>query len=173
MTREEFGSFYQQYYDKFVRFCANRLIEVDEEQIKDVVQDIFVKAYASNVRLSKDAHELAILAWIYAIARNHIIDYHRRRSVMRNVIMSDVVVDESLTIEDPTDLYNSFIALSDVLQQIDGLSSKKQQQVMYLVADGYEYKDIAEKLQLPLNSIKMHVLRARQCMRRQEQAIAS
>ncbi len=71
----------------------------DEEAARDAVAQAFSKAWASRSRLEA-MPEAAMRAWIYAAARNGLIDAKRRES--RSVPMAEPP-EEADPLSDPTD----------------------------------------------------------------------
>jgi len=87
------------YYDKIYKFVLRRVSK--PEVAEDLTGDIFEKVY-------KKIHDfqwqgITVIAWIYRIARNRVIDYYRKNNKRKtNVALADVanyVVSATLNVE--------------------------------------------------------------------------
>lgn len=75
--RHSFGEFYELYLHEIYRYILFRVF--DRHEAEDLTAKVFLEAWedlTSRQRLRKIKN---IRAWIYRIAHNKVIDYHRRR----------------------------------------------------------------------------------------------
>jgi RNA polymerase sigma-70 factor, ECF subfamily len=71
---EAFGALYTHYLTPIYRFIFFRV--EDETIAEDVTEDVFVKAWEALPRYIIGDHPF--VTWLYSIARNSIVDHHRR-----------------------------------------------------------------------------------------------
>ncbi len=85
--QEAFGQIYEQYFDKIYRYVAFKI--GDKTEAEDMTQQVFLKALRSISSFKWKGK--TILAWLYRIAHNQVVDYYRKTK-KRN----DSYLDESL-----------------------------------------------------------------------------
>ena len=73
--RNAFEPIFHQFVDKIFKYVFFR-IGSDHEETKDLTAEIFAEAYFSLPRYQPDP-QVRFSAWLYAIARHVIADYHR------------------------------------------------------------------------------------------------
>ena len=73
---QAYAALFDQHYDAVYRFCYFRLRDV--EMAQDIASDVFVRMVEKLDTF--EAHGRPLLAWLYTIARNLIIDHQRKAS---------------------------------------------------------------------------------------------
>ncbi len=74
---DAFGEIVEQYHAPIFRHLLR--MTGDHEVAHDLTQDTFLKAYQSML---KTRSELSLKAWLYRIATNNALKYHRRRRLL-------------------------------------------------------------------------------------------
>ncbi len=69
-----FREFHRAFYGRVTRFVGS--LGVRSGDVGDVVQDVFVTAWQRRADI---AHEAAVCSWLFETARNHVLNYRRRR----------------------------------------------------------------------------------------------
>ena len=83
-----FPQVYETYYKNIFNMVYMRLLNRDDAE--DVVHEIFIHAYSAWD--SYDQEKGAVLTWLYAIAKNTLINYMRKnKSFLQPVSIDDVV----------------------------------------------------------------------------------
>jgi RNA polymerase sigma-70 factor, ECF subfamily len=132
---EAFGVLYQHYFTPLYRYIYFRIAE--KADTDDLTQEIFLKAYESFSRYTYSG--ASPLAYFYAIARNMIIDHHRKKkAVLLDDEVWDAVADDTQSIEakaaekeDGEELRKRLAVLPEgereavTLKFINGLSNKE------------------------------------------------
>lgn len=95
--KDAFGLLYQKYFQKIYRYCKINLRS--EELAKDVTQESFVRAY-KKLKTFKTDGQWSIQAFLFAIARNLIIDHSRKKK--------ETGLEEAENIEGAIDLYEDY-----------------------------------------------------------------
>ncbi|MFI3281540.1 MAG: RNA polymerase sigma factor [Rikenellaceae bacterium] len=122
----------------------------------DLIQETLIKAY---VRLPLYSKKYTFGQWIYTIARNTLIDSQRRQR-------EDFSLDDRYSISDvknPTP-EQCVINKQDrklIELSIERLSPTHAQLFRMRFFDEYSYEEIAEKLKMPLGTVKTNIHRAR------------
>lgn len=145
--------------NKLFRF-AWRLLE-NEEEAKDVVQDVLIKVW--NGREQMDGIQ-NWEAWCMRITKNLSLD--RIRSRQRKATGP---IEEGFDIRNETLSPHETAELGESMQRINLLIAalpEKQRQVIHLRdIEGYSYQEICEILNLDMSQVKVNLFRARNSVR--------
>ncbi len=154
-------------YRRLITSLIRKMIHNDQD-VADLVQEAFIKAYTG---LNSYQPELPFSAWLYRIASNNCIDFLRKRRVHTISLDQPISTEEGdMTIEVPD---SSFLADSHIhaaerkiiLQQaLNNLPEKYLRVMKMRHEEELEYQDIADKLGLPLGTVKALLFRARKRM---------
>lgn len=147
----------------------NRIVHNDEVA-RDLVQETFMKAFAS---LSTYRSEYRFSTWLYKIAANSSIDYLRKRRIQALSLDAPVEThDGRLEIEVPDDTHNPELALVrkqqrfSIEEAIDSLPPKYREVIVYRHKDDKSYEEIADLLAIPVGTVKARIFRARELLKR-------
>ncbi|HZG14080.1 MAG TPA: RNA polymerase sigma factor SigZ [Candidatus Bathyarchaeia archaeon] len=143
-------------YGEVKRFVATRVRCT--AAVDDIVQNVFLKAYANLARL---ADPTKIKPWIYQIARNSIVDYYRTR--MHNTVVLDE--GEMSVTEDSAGADFSQEVLICMKEAIPELP-EVYQDALKLFLGGLTHKQVSEKLAISLSATKSRIQRGRERLRR-------
>jgi len=80
---------FEEYYDRIARYANIRI--GDPRDAEDIASEVFVKALKSLD--SFEERGLPIGAWLFKIAHNLVVDYHRRRSQRQTVDLEKVEIE--------------------------------------------------------------------------------
>jgi len=140
----------------------------DKEEIEDLTQETFIKAFAS---LKNFNDEYAFSTWLYKIASNNCIDYIRKRK------LKTYSIDKPMESEDDDYAYelsdSTYEADRHIIEEqqkaliqeaIDSLPEKYRIVIVMRHTEEKSYEDIAEILGLPLGTVKAHIFRARELL---------
>jgi RNA polymerase sigma-70 factor, ECF subfamily len=138
----------------------------DQERAQDLVQETLMKAYCGWK--SFDPEQAKLITWIGAIMRNAYIDECRRGQLPTidmetaevNALLEPFCNDRFLeeTEQRPTRIS------SEVLTAIRALPKKFRLPLVLADLADVDYADIADRLHLPLGTVKTHVFRAREML---------
>lgn len=137
----------------------------DSQEVDDLVQEAFVKAFGS---LHSYSPAYAFSTWLYRIATNHTIDYIRKKKLSTVSIDKPLQTgDGELKMELPDTTYRPDRAIvtdqrNEILRDaIDQLPPKYHRVIVMRHQEEKSYDEIAEELDLPLGTVKAHIFRAR------------
>jgi len=159
----------KKYHDAIFGFIY-RMVH-DREQVEDLTQEAFIKAFAS---LRNFNEEFAFSTWLYKIATNNSIDFIRKRKLQMFSIDKPIESkDSDYTFELPDDSYEADRELiSDqkailLKKAIDQLPEKYRRVILLRHSEERSYEEIAVMLKLPIGTIKAHIFRARELLYKQ------
>jgi len=160
-----FESIYRQYFD-FVWFSVRRF-GVSSASMDDVVQEVFIVIHA---RLHTVYHPRALRSWIYGIARRTVSSYHRSLQV-KEASGAALAVEPSAQplVRTPLDLVEQNDQVKLLFSLLEELDEPKREVFMMAELDELTVPEIAETLELPLNTAYSRLRAARQAF---EEALA-
>jgi len=150
----EIARIYSQFHDSMLLYIKRRIRSTDDAE--DILQDIFVRISHSINRLG-DGEKLQ--AWLFAIARNAIIDYYRRSAVRKGISISEDVIGELSEAETQD-------STQGLDQCIRGMISLLPDNYKEIIIDSelnkLRQKDLAAKYNMTYSSLRSRVQRGRE-----------
>ena len=135
------------------------------EDIEDIAQQVFVKAYFSLKRFDQRA---AFSTWLYKITVNECWDLLRKKKVRPLVYESDLSEEQAKQVltsaekgKDQPDVSDRLEARQRVERLLDGLDERDRLMLILKEVEGFSIEEIAEILDLNANTVKVRLFRAR------------
>ncbi len=155
---EAFGTLIERYERAVYNLCLRTLR--DAEEAKDASQEAFLKAFRAMRTFRPDAK---FSTWIFSIAYHACCDRFNRRKRY-----SDSELPERA---DPGPGPDAVLERRDEAAElraaIDALPEKYRAVVTLYHLQGHQYEEIARVLDLPMGTVKTHLFRAKEQLRRQ------
>lgn len=168
----------QRAFDLLVRKYQHRIFALisryvrDQDEVQDVAQEAFIKAWRALPRFRGDS---AFYTWLYRIAvntaKNHLVSMGRRppgsdidAEEAEQFIGSDGLQD----IGTPESNLMSQELEAVINQAINGLPQELKTAVTLREFEGLSYEDIAAVMECPVGTVRSRIFRAREAI---EQAI--
>jgi RNA polymerase sigma-70 factor, ECF subfamily len=136
--------------------------------VEDVAQDSFLRAFKSLDSFRGDAK---FSTWLYRITWNTCLDRREQRSRRQSreipvEVMSDDDDNEPMEFADEdADLPDEVLEASDIRERLakhlDGLSVHFKAVLTLYYFEQMSYDEIAESLDIPMNTVKVHIYRAK------------
>ncbi|MBE6246616.1 MAG: sigma-70 family RNA polymerase sigma factor [Bacteroidales bacterium] len=155
------------YVNEFVGNLKNAegIIELAEEP-QDIVQEAFHKAFQA---LETYSPQYRFSTWLFNIARNIAIDYARKRKI---TIGASLTPDNIHTLANigsgirnsPEDKLISSQEYRTLIEMINSLEPKYREPAILRFIKEYEYNEIAQELNLGLNTVKTRLKRAKEML---------
>ena len=140
----------------------------DEDDIADLVQETFIKAFQS---LPSYSTSFAFSTWLYKIATNHTIDFIRKKRLKTISIHQPIETKEgAIDFEIPDEQYRPDKHIvederAEILKNaISALPEKYHKVIMMRHVSEKSYEEISEALGIPLGTVKAHIFRAREML---------
>lgn len=128
------------------------------DEAEELCQEAFIQAYTNLANL-KEAKKFP--SWLRSITRNVCISFIRQKERLRSLEES-VPKREILT---PEEQYERRELSSQLMEAVNTLSERNRLLVTLFYLDGLSYKEIGDFLEVPLNTVKVTLRRARQQLR--------
>jgi RNA polymerase sigma-70 factor (ECF subfamily) len=143
---DELRELYRRYAPELFGFATNAL--GDRELAEEVVQDVFAQVWRRAEQY--DQRRASVRTWLYAIARNRIIDAHRRASV-RPKLADDDSLDSAAEVDAELD---HAILRWQVTAGLERLSPAHREVIRLAHYGGLSMREIAERTGVPLGTVK-------------------
>src|ERR1700757_225227 len=157
--------------EKLVRPHQHRVFAVAggilrrREDVEDIAQQVFVKAYFS---LKKFDQRAAFSTWLYKITVNECWDLLRKKKVRPLVYESDLSEEQARQViasgdkQNPgPDVSQRLEAREHVERLLEGLDERDRLMLILKEVEGFSIEEIAEVLSLNGNTVKVRLFRAR------------
>jgi RNA polymerase sigma-70 factor (ECF subfamily) len=135
------------------------------EDVEDVAQQVFVKAYFSLKRFDQRA---AFSTWLYKITVNECWDLLRKKKVRPLVYEADLSEEQSRKAlqsaeqgQDGPDVSERLAARQQVERLLLGLDERDRLMLILKEVEGFSIEEIAEVMDLNANTVKVRLFRAR------------
>ncbi|MGH9742944.1 MAG: RNA polymerase sigma factor [Candidatus Acidiferrum sp.] len=135
------------------------------EDVEDISQQVFVKAYFSLKRFDQRA---AFSTWLYKITVNECWDMLRKKKVRPLVYESDLSEEQArqvISAEEKggggPDISDRLEARERVERLLDGLDERDRLMLVLKEVEGFAVEEIAQVLDLNANTVKVRLFRAR------------
>src|SRR5674476_1003375 len=126
----------------------------NSDKAHDLVQETFLRALTYQSKFSSDTN---LMAWVYTIMKNTFINDYRRNLKAKS------------TLESPSNRLLISFSKDDFYPSVDSIHAEKEiykkialleeefREPFQLFLNGYKYKEIAERLDLPLGTVKSRI----------------
>lgn len=131
----------------------------NEDEAKDLLQETSLKAL-SNKAMYDDSG--SIKSWLYTIMRNLFLNCHRHSSRQES-LPTDFEIPDTDDMQGGIEGEDSFSTID--VQRIMDLLSIDNRILFGLYLQGYRYDEIADRLQMPLGTVKVRIYRIKQELR--------
>lgn len=143
-------------YQSGVRRVLSRFNRLEGVTLDDLLQETFIKAFLS---ISHFNYQAKFSTWLYRIAFNLAVDYSRKKTIDK----CDLELAENVA-EYPVVNWE----LKTDLQKAMQFLNEQQKTAVYLcLSEGYSHVEAAQKMGVPLGTVKTHVSRAKKILQRE------
>lgn len=159
-NQNNFEYLVRRYQSKLGRYIR-RLSNVGEEEIEDLLQNIFIKAY---LNINDFDNSLKFSSWIYRIAHNEVIDNHRRLKARPQLIDADILDSNIKELVAETNLLEHVAASEfkeSISKAIKKLSLKYQEVIVLKFIEEKDYQEISDIIKKPLGTVASRMNKAK------------
>jgi RNA polymerase sigma factor (sigma-70 family) len=135
----------------------------DKAEAADMTQDVFIKLWEHEMKMDPDR----VLGWLLKVARNGCIDLIRKRKVRKAVKESQEFSLDSISSDEilPDRIASNVLFDEKLKRALDTMGEPHKSIVVLREVQDYKYEEISELLNLPLNTVKVYLHRARKMLR--------
>ncbi len=161
--REAYNYIVKKYRDSIILFLNN--IISSKEDCEDICQETFQKCF-NNIQTYNPKY--AFSTWLYTIANNTALDFLRKRRVTTTPL--DEIANEKPTNDrdystlSPEESLINNQAIESIVMAIQNLPEHYKKVAELRFINELALEEIAQKLDLPLNTVKTRVSRARKIL---------
>ena len=141
---------------KFLGYIRKRI--ADPDLAEDILQDSFLKAIRSAPQIGDDEE---LVRWFYRVLQNAIIDAYRRRAAESNRR-----INFSGEVEPTVSLKEENTICECISELIPTLKPEYAQVTKAIDLDGESPENVARRLGISRNNLKVRTHRARQALRK-------
>jgi RNA polymerase sigma factor (sigma-70 family) len=152
-SEEAFGVIHDRYRQRLFAY-ARQMLGGSRQDAEDVMQDVFLRAYAA---LRADSRPVALRAWLYRVAHNRCIDQLRRGGPAP----VEVAEDSSPDLRDPLAEAEQREELRRLLEDVRRLPVHQRSALVMRELDGLSYAELADALGVSVAAVKSLLVRAR------------
>lgn len=162
----------KQAFEDLVRRHQNRVFAVaggilrNREDIEDIAQQVFLKAYFSIKRFDQRA---AFSTWLYKITVNECWDLLRKKKVRPLVFEAELSEEQAQTYQSSSeqsdgrpDTSERMAAQQQIEQLMSCLEDRDRDMLVLKEVQGFSVEEIAEIMGINANTVKVRLFRARQ-----------
>jgi len=143
------------FYQKAIYSHLYRLVNNPDDAL-DLVQDTFIKIYKNRDSIDLDKN---FKAWLYKIATNTAYDWLKKKRPKTEELTYE---SEFETIEQAQSYYNiEQLEILDLTEAIKTLKPDSESVLRLYYQQGFSYLEISEILEIPINTIKTKISRAK------------
>lgn len=153
-----YGEIMKRYEAKMKRYATRFFRE--KEEITDLVQDVFVKAYVNIQSFDKSQR---FSPWIYRIAHNEFVNKIAWKSI-RNFVQIDGDELLPLTLAAPENVMREAVKSDEkniMEKYLSELPDKYKTPIIMFYYEDLSYDEISEILQIPPNTVGVRIKRAK------------
>jgi len=133
----------------------------------DVTQEVLIKIWKNIGKFNI----LAAKTWIMKTTHNLCIDYLRKRKaeILKNPFSVDDISEfiENREEQNPMSQVEGELSESKIKETIKLLPENLRSVFILYEIHGMKYKEISKSLELPINSVKVYIMRARKMLQNQ------
>ncbi len=146
--QESFNKIVLKYKDRLFNFILRYLSNTQDAE--DVLQDIFIKVYF-KINLY-DERKSSFVTWVFTVTRNTVFNKLKQKKMVR-------LDYDNMSLE--SNQGNNFEDDEIVQKAINVLDNKYKDIVLLYYMEGFKYKEIADILKMPINTVKTRLNRAK------------
>ncbi|HUX59266.1 MAG TPA: RNA polymerase sigma-70 factor [Bacteroidales bacterium] len=154
-----FDALYEKYCKRVYKFGYSIL--KSSEEAENLMQDVFLNLWENRHKVEKDS---SVKSYVFTITYNSAISIIRKKARESDFIEYLKSVQEINV--DPVDMVLEYNELTNKLDEIINALPKRQKEVYLLhKVEALKYNEIAERLNISVNTIENHMCRALKTIR--------
>jgi len=172
LQNQDYYAFIVDRYTAKLSRYIKRLSNFSNEDIEDVLQNVFLKAYRN---LNEFDQKLKFSSWIYRITHNEVISQFRKNKVRPQTVIAvddaKIINKFSADIDIPRELDQKFLT-QKYSNFLSNLSAKYREVLILRYLEDKSYEEIADILKTSIGSVGTLISRAKQKLKKEVLPIA-
>lgn len=152
-----FKKLFESLYEDLVFFANGYLFDVNASE--DIVQETFIQLWekAETITIKN-----SLKAYLYSMVRNRCLNYLKTIKItdFSNILDFQAIIESDYDLDDYTN-EDKEIIYAQVLKIIETLPTKMQTIVKLRFMNNYKYSEIAEEMNVSVNTVKTQLKRAK------------
>ena len=146
------------FYEKAIyNYCWHIL--KNSQNAKVATQETFIKVYTHSKTIDPEKN---IKTWIFTIATNTVYDFLRGKKRKWEISLDE----ENETISSFEAYYPAEGLVSDVDKALAKINPEYKKSLLLFYQQGFSYQEIAEILEMPINTVKTHISRGKEQLKK-------
>lgn len=161
MKMTKFNTILKEHKDRVYSYAL--YLSKNQDDAEDITQEVFVKLYHQLENNQPEKPE----AWLIRVTYNHCMDYMRRRSAVhrRQASLTDWIdANDSAHQESPDATVENKEKRERLFRAMDQLPNKARSILLMHYFQGMKLEEIAEAMDLNLNTVKVTLHRGRKML---------
>lgn len=159
---DAFGELVERYNYKLSRYASKFLYNIEDR--KDVVQEVFIKAYR-NIQSFNSSKRFS--PWIYKIAHNEFVNALIKNKREKVSFFDMDIVFPNLASSLKTDDFAERKEQKKMVEEcLEKLNAKYREVVVLYYIEGFSYEDISEILKIPKSTVGVRLSRAKERLKK-------
>lgn len=158
-NKDAFSTIVGRYKDSLAKFIISSYPSIQDRE--DICQESFNKAYLS---LESYNPSYAFTTWLYRIAKNTAIDHLRKKGNITSISLKsddDDFYYSLNSIDSPEDNMIGNQTYTEILETIQNMEPLYREVAELRFIKEFAYEEISKKLNIPLNTVKSRLSRAK------------
>ena len=147
--QQALAAVYDWYLPRVYRYVLSRLGNVTEAE--DLTEDIFLKMLGAIADYRRT--NVPFSAWLFRIARNHVVSYYRRNGLRKNHGTLDETMADSR--QDPASIVEAQLTMGEVAEAVQKLPDAQRDVISLRFAVGLSIAETAHVLGKRQGNVKM------------------
>lgn len=151
-NQDNFAYLIIRYQDKLFNYIR-RLTNIRDEDIQDLLQDIFLKIY---LNLNDFDHSLKFSSWVYAITHNQVISNHRKvqaRVEGHSIPLEDASAKKIITGFNIEKEIDTNYLKNNVFRVLNALNKKYREVLILKFLEEKNYQEISDIIKKPVGTV--------------------
>ena len=158
--QKDFEELFYRWFNDLMNFVYSYLH--DEEVARDIVHDVFLTLWNNRTHLDTS---WSLKSYLFTLSRNYTLNYIRHQKVITH--NESGLIRDSQEFQEEIGEYET--TMERLREKLACLPEKQREVLVKCLVEGKMYKQVAEELNVSVNTIKTHIKRALAFLREEMQ----
>ncbi|MEZ5082725.1 MAG: RNA polymerase sigma-70 factor [Bacteroidales bacterium] len=158
LNRSDFEKLFKELYSSLCHFAYGFIYDFDNAQ--EIAQDVFINLWQTRETIDP---KKSVKSYLFTSVKNRCLNYIRDHKKFRSQYL-DVELELEIPVEDK-DIFSENERKERINQALDKLPEKCREVFELSRFDEMKYKDIAEKMDISIKTVEVHMSKALKILR--------